>query len=235
MANEVAAQPNNPNTPMQMLQAAVEKGAGIEQMQQLMDLQERWEANNARKAYMQSMTAFKAEPLTLVKSKEVGYGKTSYMHATLAGVVDAVVHALSKHGLSHQWRTEQDKADKDWISVECTITHEAGHSESVKLSAPVDTSGSKNAIQAIGSTVTYLQRYTLMAITGLAAKDMDDDGRMASAPNQYADWLSAINDCASMDELKQRRAELAKAFGGEKKVPRELSSAYNNRKHEIAA
>ena len=44
------------------------------------------------------------------------------------------------------------------------------------LSASADNSGSKNSIQAIGSTVTYLQRYTLLAITGLATEDMDDDG-----------------------------------------------------------
>src|SRR5690606_5500273 len=39
-----------------------------------------------------------------------------------------------------------------------------------------DSSGSKNAIQAIGSTLTYLQRYTLIQALGLAASD-DDDGQ----------------------------------------------------------
>lgn len=48
--------------------------------------------------------------------------------------------------------------------------------------APVDTSGSKNAIQAIGSTVTYLQRYTLLSGCGLAAASTDDDGRGAAPP-----------------------------------------------------
>jgi len=231
MSNEIATQAN---TPMQMLQIAIEKGAGIEQMQQLMDLQERYEANAARKAYMQAMTAFKAEPLTVVKNKEVGFGKTSYSHATLASVVDAVVHALSKHGLSHQWRTEQSSDDKAWITVECTITHEAGHSESVKLSAPTDTSGSKNAIQAIGSTVTYLQRYTLMAITGLAAKDMDDDGVAAGVddPNRQA-WLDAIEACASADELKARKAEMVTAYNSH--VPKALIDAYNARLRAVKA
>ena len=54
-----------------------------------------------------------------------------------------------------------------------------GHSEETTLKAPPDTSGSKNSIQAIGSTVTYLERYTLLAATGMAAAGMDNDGRFA--------------------------------------------------------
>ena len=47
--------------------------------------------------------------------------------------------------------------------------------------APLDTSGGKNNIQAMGSAVSYLERYTLLAITGLSTKEMDDDGRGAGA------------------------------------------------------
>jgi hypothetical protein len=130
------------------------------------------------------MAAFKAEPLSVKKDQEVGYGNTSYTHASLAAVVDAVVAALSKHGLSHRWETKQDG---EQITVSCIITHELGHCEHTTLSAGPDKSGSKNAIQAVGSTVTYLQRYTLMAATGLAAHEMDDDARGASP----AETLSA--------------------------------------------
>ena len=45
------------------------------------------------------------------------------------------------------------------------------------MTAQADTSGSKNAIQSIGSTITYLERYSLLALTGLAAHEMDDDGK----------------------------------------------------------
>ena len=51
-----------------------------------------------------------------------------------------------------------------------------GHSEAVSIAGPLDDSGQKNGIQQIGSTITYLERYTLMAIMGLAAHDQDDDG-----------------------------------------------------------
>jgi hypothetical protein len=62
------------------------------------------------------------------------------------------------------------------VKVTCKLTHKQGHSEEVTLEAPLDTSGGKNNIQAMGSSVSYLERYTLLAITGLATKEQDDDG-----------------------------------------------------------
>ena len=168
-------------TPLQMLQVAVEQNADLEKMQKLMDLHERWEANQARKAYVKAMAAFKAEPHEIVKDTHVNFGTqkgaTDYYHATLGQVCEVVGVGLAPHGLAHNWKTAQN--EKGLITVTCVITHEEGHREEVSLSAMPDTSGSKNAIQALGSAVTYLERYTLMAATGLAAAGQDDDGAEA--------------------------------------------------------
>ena len=157
-------------TPMDMIHTALDKGLAIDK---LLDMQERWEANEAKKAFTAAMTAFKADPPELTKNKTVGFGKTSFKHVSLDQICDVVGGALSAHNLSHRWDIKQ--AD-GLISVSCIITHELGHSVSTSMQASSDTSGSKNIIQAMGSTVTYLQRYTLLAATGLAAKDQDDDG-----------------------------------------------------------
>src|SRR5690606_35194749 len=94
-------------------------------------------------------------------------------------------------------------------SVTCVITHELGHSERTTLSAAPDESGGKNSIQAVGSTVTYLQRYTLMAATGLAAKDMDDDGRKAEpAETITAKQLADLE--ALIEEVKADKAAFLK-------------------------
>lgn len=167
-------------TPMDMLRIAVERNANLDQLEKLMALQERWEANEARKAFVQAVAEFKAHPPTVRKNKRAGFesrrtgDKTEYEYATLDTVVDAIGPALANHGLSHRWATEQ--SDAGLISVTCTLTHVMGHSESVTLRGSSDQSGSKNNIQAIGSTVSYLSRYTLLAVTGLAVHDMDDDG-----------------------------------------------------------
>lgn len=190
-------------TPMEMLAVAIQQGADLERLQKLMDLQERWEANQARKAFVAAMAAFKAEPIQILKTKRVNIpGGAKFAHATLADVVDGICSSMGKHGLSHKWDTVQDNGA---ITVTCILTHEAGHCERTALTAAPDESGKKNAIQQIASTVTYLERYTLMAACGLAAKDMDDDGRGAGnpprpeepAPEGYDNWkadMSALAD-----------------------------------------
>jgi hypothetical protein len=176
-------------TPMQMLQIAVAKGVDTAQLEHLMALQREWKTERAREAFHHAMNAFRAEAISIVKTKQVSFKDTHYKHATLADIVTASVPALSKHGLSHRWETKQEGSA---ITVACVVTHELGHSAQTSLTAPPDTSGSKNSIQAIGSTVSYLQRYTFMAITGLAAKDQDDDGRKAEVIT--ADQATVIND-----------------------------------------
>lgn len=172
-------------TPMQMLQIAVEKGADVAQLERLMDLQQRWEADQARKAFVRALAEFKANPPRIVKNKHVAFpskgGRTEYDHATLDQVSETIGRALSDYGLSHTWKVEQDP-DSAAVKVTCVLTHELGHSEQVTMRAMPDDSGGKNLIQQIGSTVTYLQRYTLLSATGLAAADQDDDGAAAGSP-----------------------------------------------------
>jgi hypothetical protein len=165
-------------TPFELLRHVVQNNAPIETIEKFMDLQDRWDKNNARKAFVAAMAAFKREPMEILKNKLVSFttrdgDTTSYKHAELADVVDAVVSNMGKHGLSHRWDVKQANGS---ITVDCVITHELGHSETVTMSGPPDASGKKNPIQQISSTVTYLQRYTLLAACGLAAKGTDDDG-----------------------------------------------------------
>jgi len=158
--------------PAEMIKQAVAGGADLDKLEKLLTLQERWEANEARKAYHRAMAEFKANPPKIDKDKTVKYKEVKYTHASLANVVEKITAELSKYGLSASWRTQQNGK----IIVTCKITHVMGHSEETSLGADADTTGSKNSIQAIGSTITYLERYTLLATLGLATYEADDDG-----------------------------------------------------------
>lgn len=174
-SSAISAPPQLAVGPMANAIAALQAGMTIEHLKGVMELQKEWEANEARKAYVSDMAAFKLRPPAIPKDKFVGYGNTGYFHATLGGVTSVVVDALAAHGFSHSWEVRQ--AD-GLISVTCRITHRMGHSESTTMASSPDVSGKKNSIQAIASAQTYLSRYTLLAATGLATMDMpDDDGR----------------------------------------------------------
>jgi hypothetical protein len=193
-------------SPAALMMVAIEKNLDLDKVEKAMALQERWEANEARKAYHDAMAGFKADPPEIEKDRHVKFntskGVTEYHHASLANVTQKINSELSKHGLSAGWKVAQAERV---ITVTCTITHRLGHSESTSLSAAPDESGSKNPIQAVGSTISYLERYTLLALTGLATHDMDDDGKAGSEEPQY---LTADQTIQITDLIKETGSKL---------------------------
>lgn len=160
-------------TPMEMISRAVESGSSVETLERLMALQERYEANNARKAFDAAISNAKANIPAIVRNATGHNNKRYADFSAIANVVDPI---LSANGLSYRFKTTQT----DKINVTCVLSHKEGHSEETTLSGAADSSGSKNAIQAIGSTLTYLQRYSLNAALGLSASN-DDDARSAES------------------------------------------------------
>lgn len=172
-----------PVTPMEMLNRAVSQGADITVLEKLMTLQERWQAQQARRAFDDAIAAAKAEIPIIAKNREVDFtspkGRTHYKYEDLAEIARVVTPILGKHGLSYRFRTTSNPGDP--ITVTCILSHRDGHFEENTLCAARDESGNKNNIQAIGSSLTYLQRMTLKAALGLAAAE-DDDGRKSGDP-----------------------------------------------------
>jgi hypothetical protein len=169
-----------PITPMAMLAQAIERGMPVETVDKLMALSERWDATQARKAFDMAIAAAKAEIPVVTKNAK---GHNDKKYADFAAIARAVDPVISRHGLSYRFRTVQTD---NKINVTCVLSHEAGHYEENTLSALADTSGNKNAIQSIGSTLTYLQRYSLVQALGIAASE-DDDGRAAGSGEAITD------------------------------------------------
>lgn len=164
-------------SPIAILQNAIEKGLSLDSVERMIELQQKYDGIQAEKAYNAAMAEFKKNPPVILKDSAVGYKNkddsfTGYKHASLGNVTDAIGKALANHGLFAQWKNTQDSK----ITVTCYIKHKDGHSESTFLSALPDNTGKKNAIQQVASTITYLQRYTILSLTGLATIDQDDDG-----------------------------------------------------------
>lgn len=181
-------------SPMGMMLAAMSQGASLEQVEKMMDLQDRWERKESEKAYNAAFAAFKAEAVRIIKGRKVTDGPLrGKEYAELHDVVDAVTPALSRHGLSTAWKLTRD--EKDWLEVTCTLKHVGGHSESVSMGGPPDAGGAKNALQARASTKSYLERYTLKAICGVAEGGDDSDGNTPE-PTVPLDLLAAARDAA---------------------------------------
>ena len=231
-AQQTALRPSA--TPADLVRIALESNADLDRLERLMRMQQEWEAQQARKAYVAAMSAFKQDPPTIFKAKRVAFdtskGRTEYMHATIGDVTQPVIEGLAKVGISHRWDVQQP--DGGMIQVTCILTHEQGHSESVTMRAGRDESGGKNNIQAVASTITYLERYTLLSITGLATHDLpDDDGRAAEqAPTKSAavaanikpvkldDVLAAYKAVATPADMTAADEQAARLSDAEKEV-----------------
>jgi len=176
---------------MELMKIAVQAEGGIEKMEKIMALQERWEQGIAKKAFNAAMSRFQSI-LPIIEKKGVvdftsAKGRTYYQYAKLEDIAQAIQPALKETGLSYRFKQVQESG---LIKVSCIVTHKDGHSDSTEISSTPDTSGGKDALKSIASTVSYLRRYTLTGILGIVVGGEDDDGGPVSeevASNCYPD------------------------------------------------
>lgn len=124
----------------------------------------------AKQDFILAMSNFQSEVPSIKKTKEAH----KYKYAPLCDISEQIKGHLKKNGLCYQFQMEKDQT----INVSCVVSHTSGHSERTSMVAPADVSTNKNSVQAIGSTITYLQRYTLISALGITTADEDMDGRL---------------------------------------------------------
>jgi hypothetical protein len=237
-------------TPLQIIKDAIAGGMDPDKLTKMFDLYERDQKRKAEQAFIAAMNEFKKDRPRIMKSKtaQVESNRTGqkfeYKYADLFEVSNSISDALSKYGLSHRFETRQEirtigPAAVERVVVTCILSHVAGHSERTTLEGCADQTGSKNAIQAIASTVTYLERYTLLAATGCAASDTDSDGTAApEAPSKYDDLrekLDWIANCTTIEELQRIYTEAYKSAhkAKDQKAMLVLIEAKDKRKREL--
>jgi hypothetical protein len=185
-------------TPSDLISQAINKDLDIEKLERLLAMKERWDKEQARKAFLNSLSEFQNDCPDLRKTKRVFFetqkGATEYYYAPLSDIDRQIKKLMKDNGLSKRWEIK-DGGDK--IRVVCIIAHSDGHSEQTEMEAMADVSGSKNAIQARGSAIEYMKRYTLIGALGITTADSDIDGRMPELDidklhKQYMDLYDQI-------------------------------------------
>lgn len=209
-------------SPMEMVGRALELGVSADILKQMMDLRDREDAKMARKAFDTAISRAKSKMSPVVKNATGHNNKRYADFSAIARMVDPI---LSEFGLSYRFKTTQI----DKITVTCVLSHEDGHSEETTLSAPSDTTGNKNAIQAIGSTITYLSRYSLMASLGLSASE-DDDGRSAGRSDDQLRTITPEQVKTIQKLLEETDSDTAKfcEVGKINSIPEMLASQFDS-------
>jgi hypothetical protein len=107
-----------------------------------------------------------------------------FKYATLSAIIDAIKKPLSENGLAYTQVLSHD-ADGGYYVLTTTLHH---GNQFISSKVPLIAEGGTN--QQFGSALTYMKRYTLAALLGIAA-DEDDDGNAADGNE-----IKAVSDKA---------------------------------------
>lgn len=180
---------------------AMDPNASIEKLERMLDMRDRLQAESAKGAFAAAFAAASAEFPSIPLN---GKGDKNKPYALLKDIIGGTRPILSRHGLALSFGVE---SHPDRVIVTAELMHIAGHSKTTSIELPKDQTGSKNAVQAVGSSQTYGQRYTAQAILGLSlGDDTEDDGKAAGSNSSItADeyfQLRQLLDEAEADEAK---------------------------------
>ena len=174
--------------------AAADPNVDIDKLERLLEMQERVIARTARAAYFDALAAL--QPKLPVISERGGIkdrnGKVQSTYALWEDVNEAIRPILAEHGFALSFKVRRTDGE---IITTGVLSHREGHSEETELALPTDSSGSKNAVQAVGSSTSYGKRYTAYALLNITTQGEDDDGQAGGRPEPVdTDRHTLLND-----------------------------------------
>lgn len=166
--------------------AAADPAVDIVKLERLLEMHERIHERQAKAAYAAALAAMQPELPIIAERGGIKdrSGNVQSRYALWEDIVGIITPILSRHGFALSFRTGNEA---DRVTVTGVLSHSGGHSEATTLTLPIDTSGSKNAVQSVGSSASYGKRYTAAALLNLRTGEVDDDGQAGGGPTLITD------------------------------------------------
>lgn len=177
----------------------------IAKMERLIEMRNAEIERNSRKRFAIDFAQMQAE-LPQIEERATGH---NIKYASFEDINAKVQPVLKQHGFAMSFRIEQREAN---VIIKAILMHVSGHSEETSIVLPSDSSGSKNNVQAIGSSTSYGKRYAMCALLNIVTKGEDDDA-------QYMN--DSISEEQALDlerQLEELKADKAKFINGYMKV-----------------
>ena len=227
----IVVAPQREMTPQTLISQAITQGVNVETMEKLMNLQDRWESKQAKKAFDEAMAKFQSLCPTIKKDRAVNNsaakgGGLRYKFAPLDSIVSQVKRILQECGFSY---TIQAEMNGNLVTAICKVTHSMGHSQESSFQVPTDAEAFMNAQQKFGAALTFAKRYAFCNAFGIMTGDEDVDANAATSTKsaeltntedvkrmKYIGNLVAKKDIAGLDEARQQISESDKLTNQEK-------------------
>lgn len=181
--------------------AATDPACDIDKLERLMAMHERMQARDAQAEFNAAMAAMQSDiPSIAERGAIVVNGQKRSDYATFEDINDVIKPIMQTHGFAITFKVENVAAG---LSVTGILMHRAGHREETTMLLPLDTSGSKNAVQAVGSSISYGKRYVMSALLNLTTRGEDDDGH-AAVPTANVTTVQAVGITALLDRCTEK-------------------------------
>jgi hypothetical protein len=185
---------------------AMNPDADMDKLERLLDMQERVLVRNAMVAFNAAMADMQSDIPTIEKNGEISVNQTvRSKYARFEDIMRVVKPVMQAHGFAITFRTN---TENNMVKVTGVLMHKDGHREETDMVLPVDSSGSKNTVQAIGSSTAYGKRYVLCALLNIATGDEDDDG----ASGDLSELLQVVKDIEAAETMEALHATFKAAW-----------------------
>lgn len=162
--------------------AARDPSVDIDKMERLLAMQERVQERQAKQAFTEAKIAMRPElPEITMKGMIVIRDKNNPSiikqetpFARFEDLHELVTPVLIRHGFDLKFKNGMAPDGK--VRVITILSHVAGHEDDTYFDLPHDSSGSKNPVQAVGSSTSYGKRYGTISILNIRVVGEDDDG-----------------------------------------------------------
>jgi hypothetical protein len=148
----------------------------IERAERLWAMQKEVRAEQAKASFIEHSAAMQAEIPAIKRTGKIknNSGQVQSTYAKWEHINEAVKPVLQRHGFALAFKVNQEG---NKIIVTGVLSHRDGHSETTTIELAPDTTGSKNAPQAIVSAISYGKRTAAGALLNITSYDEDDDGQ----------------------------------------------------------
>lgn len=210
----VVAPPQGSDVMLVIERVASNPDADISKLERLIELKRTIDGDRARAEFYAAFAEMQGEIPEITEKGEIKVeGLVRSRFAKNEDIQKVVKPILQRHGFALSFRNEFLPELKA-VKVIGILSHRSGHSERDEFIAAADTSGSKNAIQALGSTRSYGQRYTTIALLNIATREDDDgqrseDHKKPESPEGFDKYVTSLQDVAP-----EGMARLTEVFNG---------------------
>lgn len=180
-----------------IIEAAANPQIDAAKISALVGMQEHLQDREAASAFNTAFAAMAGEIPEIDEHGRIAHnGKVQSRYAKFEDIKKVITPILTKHGFALAFETDPHSADE--LTVIGILTHIGGHERRSRFRSKADTSGSKNAVQGLGSVVTYGKRYTTCDLLNITTREADNDGQgeKPEAPQGFDAFKLAMESAA---------------------------------------